>query len=74
MNSRPSRKEEESMTLKKELLDVLACPVCKGGVEPVDAQKGLKCSACKVVYPVRNDIPIMLPDQSVPEEEWTGKA
>ena len=60
------------MTMKKELLDILACPKCKGKVEPMPAGDGLACSACKVVYPVKDDIPVMLTDQAVPEKDWTG--
>ncbi|GAB7021776.1 Trm112 family protein [Salidesulfovibrio brasiliensis] len=62
------------MALNKDLLDVLACPVCKGAVEPVDDDSGLKCPKCDVVYPVKDDIPIMLPDQSIPEKDWQGRA
>lgn len=60
------------MTLNKDLLDILACPRCKGGLEPTPAGDGLVCPQCKVVYPVKDDIPIMLEDQAVPETDWTG--
>jgi hypothetical protein len=69
----PARTEKENaMTLKKELLDILACPQCKGELMPKPGGDGLACPRCKVVYPVKDDIPIMLVDQAVPEEEWTG--
>ncbi|MEZ7198610.1 Trm112 family protein [Pseudodesulfovibrio karagichevae] len=60
------------MTLKKELLDILACPQCKGELTPKPAGDGLVCPKCKVVYPVKDDIPIMLVDQAIPESDWTG--
>lgn len=60
------------MALKKELVEILACPKCKGGLAETPAGDGLACKACKVVYPVRDDIPVMLVDQAVPEEAWTG--
>lgn len=60
------------MSLNKELIDILACPKCKGTLTVQPAEDGLACPACKVVYPVKDDIPIMLVDQSVPEKEWTG--
>jgi hypothetical protein len=60
------------MTMKKELLDILACPKCKGKVALKSAGDGLACPACKVVYPVKDDIPVMLTDQAVPEKDWTG--
>ena len=60
------------MTLKKELLDILACPKCKGALTLKPGGDGLACAACAVVYPVREDIPVMLVDQAVPEQDWTG--
>jgi uncharacterized protein YbaR (Trm112 family) len=60
------------MTLKKELLDILACPQCKGALTPTPGGDGLACPKCKVVYPVKDDIPIMLVDQAVPEGDWAG--
>ncbi|WP_319541523.1 Trm112 family protein [uncultured Pseudodesulfovibrio sp.] len=60
------------MSLNKELLDILACPKCKGGLELKSGEDGLACAKCKIVYPVKDDIPIMLVDQAVPEKEWTG--
>lgn len=60
------------MSLKKELLDVLACPKCKGKLILQPAEDGLSCPACKVVYPIKDEIPVMLVDQAVPEKDWTG--
>ncbi len=54
------------MALSQELLDILACPKCKGGLRLTDAKDGLQCSACKLVYPVRDDIPIMLIEEAKP--------
>lgn len=48
------------MPVSKELLDILVCPECKTPVTPTPDQQGLKCATCKRVYPVRNDIPIMI--------------
>lgn len=60
------------MALKKELIDILACPQCKGALVVKPAEDGLGCAACKVVYPVKDDIPIMLTDQAIPEKDWSG--
>ncbi len=60
------------MALKKELIDILACPKCKGSLVVTSKEDGLACEKCKVVYPVRDEIPIMLVDQAIPEKEWTG--
>jgi hypothetical protein len=58
------------MALNKELLDILACPKCKGDLEQTEEQDGLICRQCQVVYPVREDIPIMLVDEAIPLPEW----
>jgi hypothetical protein len=60
------------MTLNKDLLDILVCPKCKGSLSLQPQEDGLVCPACKVVYPVKDEIPIMLVDQAVPEKEWAG--
>jgi uncharacterized protein YbaR (Trm112 family) len=58
------------MPLNKELLDILACPKCKGGLELLPREEGLRCAACGVVYPVRDEIPVMLVDEAVPVDKW----
>jgi uncharacterized protein YbaR (Trm112 family) len=50
--------------LDKTLLDVLACPKCKGTLEYREEKAELRCLACKLVYHVKDDIPIMLIDQA----------
>lgn len=55
------------MAVSKELLDILVCPVCKAELEPKEDGSGLKCVECKRVYPIRDDIPIMLKDQATIE-------
>ncbi len=55
------------MPISKELLDILVCPACKAKVILKDDGSGLKCVGCNRVYPVRDDIPIMLVDQAVIE-------
>jgi uncharacterized protein YbaR (Trm112 family) len=56
------------MAISKDLLDILVCPVCKTPVELKQDEKGLRCSKCKIVYPIRDDIPVMLVDEARPEE------
>lgn len=56
------------MAISQELLEILVCPVCKATVELVDDGHGLKCVQCKRVYPIRDDIPVMLIDQAKVEE------
>ncbi len=56
------------MAISQELLDILVCPLCKTPVELKQDQSGLKCVTCKRVYPVRDDIPVMLVDEARVEE------
>ncbi|MEF3254173.1 MAG: Trm112 family protein [Deferribacterales bacterium] len=52
------------MAIKKELLDILACPKCKGDIRLSRDEKGLICDNCKLVYEIKDDIPIMLIDEA----------
>ena len=52
------------MALSKELMDILACPQCKGGIELLPDASGLVCPVCRLKYPIREDIPIMLVDEA----------
>ncbi len=54
------------MPISKELLDILACPKCKGQLTLAEAGDGLICNGCRLVYPIREDIPIMLIDEAQP--------
>ncbi len=54
------------MVLKKELLDILACPKCKGDIHLNEKEDGLICDSCKLLYEIRDDIPIMLIDEARP--------
>lgn len=57
------------MTIKKELLDILACPQCKGAVIFDEKNNGLICTRCRLVYEIRDDIPVMLIDEAKPLAE-----
>ena len=54
------------MAIHKELLEILACPQCKGDVVLTDAKDALVCRACKLKYAIKDDIPIMLIDEATP--------
>jgi uncharacterized protein YbaR (Trm112 family) len=54
------------MAISQELLEILACPKCKGDVRLTDKQDGLVCNACKLMYPIKDDIPVMLIDEAIP--------
>jgi uncharacterized protein len=57
------------MTINKELLDILACPKCKGAIFLNEAKDGLICQQCKLLYEIRDDIPIMLIDEAKPIQD-----
>ena len=50
--------------LDKELMNIVACPQCKGKVEYNKTKDGLICTACQLEYPIRDDIPVMLIDEA----------
>lgn len=52
------------MAVSKELLEILVCPICKATVELKSDGSGLKCVECRRVYPIRDDIPVMLVDEA----------
>ena len=46
------------------LLDILACPVCKSQLDYRETEAELVCSACRLAYPIRDGIPVMLEDEA----------
>lgn len=48
------------MAVNPELLKILVCPLCKAGLELKNSGLGLKCTKCHRVYPIRDDIPVMM--------------
>jgi hypothetical protein len=50
--------------ISPELLDILACPKCKGEVKLTEKKDGLVCESCRLLYEIREDIPIMLIDEA----------
>jgi uncharacterized protein len=52
------------MSLNKQLLEILACPQCHGRVRLDENLSGLICDRCKLLYEIKNDIPIMLVEEA----------
>ena len=52
------------MTVDPGLLEILVCPICKTPVKLTSAGTGLKCESCHRVYPIKDDIPVMLVDEA----------
>ena len=62
-----------AMNMDTALLQLLACPKCRGELTLVDRDgsvAGLACAACKLVYPVEVDIPVLLIEEAVPQADW----
>jgi uncharacterized protein len=53
------------MPINQELLDILACPKCKGDIRLNESGDGLICDACRLMYPIKDDIPVMLIDEAI---------
>lgn len=53
----------------QDLLDILACPKCKGKLRLTENKDGLTCDACRLMYPIKDDIPIMLIDEAIKLDE-----
>jgi uncharacterized protein YbaR (Trm112 family) len=58
------------MALSPELLEILVCPKCKSKVELTADASGLRCTSpeCRLVYPIREEIPVMLVEEAKPEQ------
>lgn len=57
------------MAVSQDLLEILACPACKAKVKLKPDGSGLTCVECRRVYPIRDDIPVMLIDEALIEDE-----
>lgn len=53
------------MSINRELLDILACPKCKGDINMNEKEDGLICNSCKLLYPIKDGIPIMLIEEAI---------
>lgn len=56
------------MAVNPELLKILVCPLCKTPVSLFNEDQALKCIKCNRVYPIRDDIPVMLVSEATIEE------
>jgi len=54
------------MALSKDLLDILACPKCKGNIYLNEKGNGLICDNCKLIYEIKDDIPVMIIEEAKP--------
>ena len=52
------------MSVRSELLEILACPKCKQSVALAEDGNTILCHVCRLRYPIRDDIPVMLIDEA----------
>jgi uncharacterized protein len=55
------------MAVDPALLEILVCPACRTPVHVVKDGAALKCDTCRRIYPIQDDIPIMLVDEATVE-------
>jgi uncharacterized protein YbaR (Trm112 family) len=56
------------MAVNPELLKILVCPLCKASLNLTESGQGLKCTQCRRVYPILDDIPVMLINEAKVED------
>lgn len=56
------------MSIKPDLLEIYACPACRAKIKPTADGSGLKCVACHRVYPIRDEIPVLIVEEATIEK------
>ncbi len=57
------------MAINKKLIEVICCPVCRGNLKEDENGKFLICNNCKIKYPVKDDIPVLIVDEGIGFDE-----
>ena len=57
------------MAVSKELLEIIACPKCRGELKLSEDENFLVCEQCRIKYPIEDDIPILLVDEAKPLDD-----
>lgn len=57
---------ERVLPIDPQLLEMLACPACRGEMRPTSAPDGIECTACGRIYPILNGIPVLLVEEATP--------
>jgi len=61
------------MPISRELLEILACPKCKGNIKLTETGDGLICERCSLLFPIKDGIPVMLIDEAIPLHQKNEK-
>ncbi|MHB1285374.1 MAG: Trm112 family protein [Leptospirales bacterium] len=59
------------MSIDPFLLSILVCPKCKGELQTVSNPEGLACASCQLLYPIKDEIPVMLVEEALPYQHST---
>ena len=59
--------------MDKQLLEILACPACRGALTLENTPHGLHCPTCVLLYPVIDGIPLLLKEEALPLEKGQGQ-
>ncbi|NBO66617.1 MAG: Trm112 family protein [Acidobacteria bacterium] len=62
------------MEISTDFIEILRCPACRSRIELKVDGSGLKCVECRRVYPIRDEIPVLLVDEATIEEAETVTA
>ena len=65
---------EKKLAISQELLSLLVCVKCKTPVKLTTDGQGLRCATCRIVYPIRDGVPVMIRDEALPEPPETGSS
>lgn len=57
------------MTLKRELLEILVCVKCHGALREIEEPEGIVCDRCRLFFPIKSSIPVMMLDEARPLDE-----
>jgi uncharacterized protein YbaR (Trm112 family) len=70
-----SREGYEELPITADFIETfrVVCPACKGKVVLKEDASGIKCTECRRVYPVRNDIPALIVEEATVEDEEPRK-
>jgi uncharacterized protein len=64
INLKTDKTRSDCMAVSKELLDILRCPKCQGKLNLNDEGNGLICESCRLMYEIKDGIPVMLVDEA----------
>jgi LSD1 subclass zinc finger protein len=59
--------QEQALEPSPELLAMLVCPVCRTPVKLTSDRQGLRCSSCRLIYPIRDGFPVMIKEEARPD-------